>query len=757
MFRFHTVTLVWLTLFALTCPTGSSAWAEDAGIVGGANGTGQLTTALDELDRWIGDGPNGDRWRKHLDTRQLRDQVAEGSNADPAVVARVLQRYRSGTPGLEKGRFVSVRDALADWLDALQQQFTGDLSKLAWASRGDHQPFSDEQLKSLRGELRNSAQSLEQTLLGYGPEFAANWKRYLHWEQLEPQLADEAKIDRSTLADLGRALKRFRMNKPGLEQPVFTRVAKAIERFRAIAPWAVAAKVRDPRQDYDRLITGLGAQLQRHQQSATSETAWKIGRVLDLIVQMQQSPQLVRAFREKYVRTNLLAEISQSFIDRVAQRPVDNTQCVEDCILGTSIRGTANTVGSISISSIPSPSEIQLDVQLTGHILSSTRGYHKPVRILSTSNTDFVATKRVLISDDAFMAIPSTATADTRSTIHSIRKTGGNFGHQLIEKIAWKKACESKRLAEQTASRHAENRIEAQFDTQLAEMLTESRQKYEQQFRAPLVRRDAYPEHLRMASGARGVRIETAFATGGQFAADSSPPPIADGCDLTLRIHQSAVNNFIPLIMAGVAIRQETEDQPPKLTGDLPPWMTKLSLGKKSADSPDAGAGANENQNQAETSDDAADGEKYEFQPWSITLNNEQPVSATFDDGQLALRMRASRLTSDGSEYQNWDFIVTYGVEQQGNEILLRRRGRIEVFPTGFDPRWDKKMSSKKAGFRSTLAKNMNARAERGESFPAEIPIQAIHLPGNLNVPGELVLRQLQCDNGWLALGWALP
>ena len=186
--------------------------------------------------------------------------------------------------------------------------------------------------------------------------------------------------------------------------------------------------------------------------------------------------------------------------------------------------------------------------------------------------------------------------------------------------------------------------------------------------------------------------------------------------------------------------------------------MEKLKLEKPPKDNQkpmDAAASDDSDEAASGLADD--DEPKYEFQPWSITLNDEQPASVTFDAGKLVLRMRSSHLVSDEKEYRNWDFIVTYQVEQKGNEIMLRRVGQIEVFPTGFDPQWDTKMSAKNSGFRSTLAKNMNARAERGESFPAEIPIKAIRLPEEINVPGELVLRQLECTDGWLTVGYALP
>jgi hypothetical protein len=119
----------------------------------------------------------------------------------------------------------------------------------------------------------------------------------------------------------------------------------------------------------------------------------------------------------------------------------------------------------------------------------------------------------------------------------------------------------------------------------------------------------------------------------------------------------------------------------------------------------------------------------------------------------ITIRVRAAQLASEDAEYDNWDFIVRYRITADGDRILLKREGDIEVFPTGFDPAWDKQLTAQQSGFRSTLAKNMNARARAGQSFPAEIPIQ----PVRLSRFGALVLQELVADDGWLTLGWVLP
>jgi hypothetical protein len=47
----------------------------------------------------------------------------------------------------------------------------------------------------------------------------------------------------------------------------------------------------------------------------------------------------------------------------------------------------------------------------------------------------------------------------------------------------------------------------------------------------------------------------------------------------------------------------------------------------------------------------------------------------------------------------------------------------------------------------------MNARAQSGQSFPDEIPIEPIHISRF----GVMVLRELVADDGWLTIGWTLP
>ncbi len=716
-----------------------------------------VVEALDKLDAWLGAGANGDRWRRYLHSAELRAELDQGAKADPATVARLLQRYRGDAKGLDLAPFEAVRQALERWLAQLKGQYQGDLPKLAWAARGDHVPISAAEFTKVWDDLCAKARALDKALAA-NPQQAAPWKKYIGWDLLQPHLGDVLKVDRKSLADLDEVLRRLHTNEPGLELPPFTELAAAIQRFRGIVPWAAAAKDHDTRPEYDQRANFLGKQLQRHLERPTTETEWQVGRSLGVIDALGQSPELVQAVRSQLAKPNIYGAASVNFITRRPNRTIDTVRPVRDCILGTAIFGSAHSFGNVRYELLPSQNTIELAVYLQGVAFSHTNGYNGPVKINANSRTDFWARKQLSLNDDRFNSAAGVACADTDTHINSICKMGGRLFHRLIEKIAWKRAMEQKGQSERIAAQHAERRVLDEFDETVAADLAKSRGRYELELRAPLVRRGISPDYLRMSSNAAGVYAETVFAGRRQLGASGPPPRMSAGHDLALQVHESAVNNYLPLAFAAARIAQQSADKPAEVKGHVPTWMKGLSLASpKLASAAAAGteiAGeVKEKVEELVPGGEAPAPPPPAFKPYSITLNAEAPVSVHFDDGKIAVRIRAAELASEDTQYKDWDFIVTYQITKQENRIVLKRVGDIEVFPTGFDPAWDTRITGDKVALRSALAGSMNARAKAGQSFPAEIPIE----PVRLSRFGVLILKQLVADDGWLTVGWSLP
>ncbi len=718
----------------------------------------RLTSALDQLDAWVGSEANGDKWRKYLGSRALRSQIEKGNEADPAIVSRVLEQYLTDAKGLDKKLFVEVRREIVAWRNALQQQYVGDLPKLAWASRGDYQPASrEERLGPSRSRLRQTARALEKTL-GTNSAFAKKWKRYLRWDRLAPHLTDEVPINSQTIADLISVLKRFRSNVAGLENPAFTKTAEALDQHLEMFRWyqlveEVGHRARKKysvraleRRTYMIQLLELEKQLSRHGQSSTIETSRKVGEFLALVQSLGQSPLLIKTVHAKFTQPNVFSEVAESALRRLAERPVDETQPVIDCILGARILGTARSVGCLTLKTLPSDDHVALELQLTGVIHSNTIGHKKPVQITSQGTTRFVATKHLEINDDQFLAQASLASARTSTKTHSIKKTGGNFGRRFVERIAWKKVGKSKSQSESIASQHAEQKITKKFDNQVSEILYEARKGYEQKARPPLVRLAMFPEYLQMSSTDHSVNIETTLASHVQMSTDTMPVTVVGASDFSMKVHESAVNNLIPSLLAGVGIKQESPSEPPQLLGDYPPWLKKVADQQSEKLSGKVSEEASEN-----------------FKPFSVILNRTHPLSVQFDDQKVKLRIRIAELITleDGEEQirENLDFILTFDLIQNGNGIILRRVGDIEVFPTGFDPNplWGDRLPNKFVGTRGALSKILKKRAESEKGLPKEISIPSVQIPLPSGKKLALVIQHLDCDNGWLSIGYQVP
>lgn len=703
-----------------------------------------LVAKLDRLDAWLGSGANGDAWRNYLEIGSLRDEIAKGAEADPAVVSRTQRQLRTEAKGVDLAPFAEVRTAAQTWAHELRKGFGDDLSELAWSSRHDFLPISAEEFRQIRGAMRARAGELEQAWK-YDPKLAESWKAFLHWEWLEPHFSDDHKATRAGLQNLDEVIRRFHANEPGLELPSFTNLAKAIERYRGTVSWTEAEG--DRRTDYERLMRLLQELFTRHAQKPTTETAWKIARILRVVDELGQSADLIAGVKQRLGLSNAAVQISSNVVRRLPERGLNQRRPVNDCILGTTIRGYADTHGNVEYELLQADDHVRLALHLRGEAHSRTTGFHDPVRIQSTGHTRFGADKTIAIRDEAFTASPAVAFADTNTRIHSISKTGGKFARKLVEKIAWQRAREQKPQGERISEGHTRERIAREYDETAGQELQKARLRYERDVRDALIRRGYSPSILKMSSTPANVNIESAFGAVGELTAGGPPPALTAGHDVSLQVHESAVNNYLPIALAGATISQEAAETQPALKGRTPPWLKKLASANPSV----AKAASTGAKPAAEDSQQSK--QPPAFKPWSITLNSEAPVSVRFDDGKLALRVRASQLTSLDDAYENWDFIVTYKVTYDGERIVLKRTGDIEVFPTGFDPGWDTRLNSQQSAFRSTLAKNMNARAKKGQGFPAEIPIQPVRLAR----VGALVLREFSCDDGWLSIGWGLP
>ncbi len=610
------------------------------------------------------------------------------------------------------------------------------LATLIEQAKVEYRPVTPEEVESARADLATSAIELERFLLP-GSQRGEAWKRYLQWQGVQESLREGSPFNAGALRD---SLDKFRAGADGTRLPVFRRTADSLERYTDLA---TIGRVRDQKAVTGKQLDRLRKYLDRYEVEPSARARYEIERRLEFFGGIGRSLALHSALRSRFNHPNIRLELSEPFLNRIVSKSINKQDPVNDCILGTTIRGTGSTTGYVTLQTLPSSSRAALLLQLTGTTLSQTRGYKDPVVIRSHGTTNFRATKRIELEDTNFWNYPAQVNATTSTQTCSVKKQGGGFGSRLVEKIGKKKVAEKKPQTNAIAADHAEVRIADSLEKDLLPKLQDARFEYLEQFKKPLENRNASPRSVAFSTTDHSLSVDILQAGRGQLGADRSPPPFPVGHAVAVRLHETGAANLAAVILSGATLSQKTREGHPKLDVVLPKKL------RKAIDE------AREKEPEDEDEDEAD--EQREFKPWSIRFRRGRPVTIEFAGNLVKIRLHATRIAAGEKTYHGWDLLVDYVLHPKEGGLTLVRNGPIEVIPTAFDPADGKGLSNKQVGLRGNLAKELNRQADAGRGFPEEIDLPAIDLPGDIAHHGPLLLQDATSEEGWLSLGWRLP
>jgi hypothetical protein len=596
-----------------------------------------------------------------------------------------------------------------------------DVSALFDQAAENFKPVTDEGLADARAKLEQRVREFERFIRPSTPK-GQRWLRYLHWDEVKVAL----KSDKPDLRALHSTYQLLNRDENGLEMQQFRRLADALQRYIQVAQIAQQA---DQQQYYRGQLEALERQLDEYRREPSDATSYEIGRRVEFL-EAVSGPELVGAVRREFVRPNAYMEIATAYVAEGAE-PINRREPVTDCILGTSIRSDARTKGVVGVSSIPSEDKAVLDFISEGRTRSHNVGNNGPAVIRSNAETDFTATKRVELTDSAFHSRPSRADATTDTHIYSVAKRGGGFGSRIVSNIGWNRARQSEHRAEAIAADHAEDRIERRVDEEVNEEMRKARKQYEEEYRRPLIRRGALPEHIRFSSDKDSLQVEVAQATRGQLAASGAPPEAPAGHDMSMRLHDSAVNNYSAIMLAGATASETEPGQDVKFDVKLPEWM-KDAWKKRKVD----------------PASEPADNQP--FKPWSLTFRSDRPLSVNFADNKVKVTIRIARLRSGEKSFSNWDVTGIYTPELADGGVILRRQEDLTMLPADFRG----SLSPRQTAERRNLEEELNSRSAQGRGFPKSIELDALEPEGSLADAGPLEFNQFDSNTGWLTVAW---
>ena len=560
------------------------------------------------------------------------------------------------------------------------------------------------------------------------------WLRFLRWDKLRQALEADGLPPIEPLADTYRRLNR---NGAGLELAPFRRLSDALRRYLDLV---AVARLDNPEEAYGRQLDALARDLERYRERPTPELEQRIGTRLDFLAGVGQAGDLLRAVRRDYSRPNAYVNVSEELLNAAGSEPIHRTDPVTDVILGTQIRGTAHTTGSVSLRTVPSEDGARLELVSSGHVVSDNVGRNGPAVICSTGYTDYIATKTVELEDEAFRSLSTAVDARTRSDIHSVNKAGGGLGSRLVSRMAGSRVRQNQGRANSIAADHAEDRIARRINDEVSEDLRDARRRYEEEFRRPLARRGELPPYIRYSTTDDAMNVVATQASRSQLGAPAGPPPLPAG-ELAALLHETAINNYVTTILGGATVSETEPDKDAEFDVELPDWMERAWEERENEDD-----GERDGANVAAAKDEP-------FEPYSLTFRQGRPITVDFADGSVVLTIHVDRLVSGDDEFEDWDITGTFEPELQGGGVVLHRQGDLEVLPIGFDRQRDR-LSQRQVAVRSNLTEVLNERSAQGRGFPRTIEIDRLEPEGEFARVGPLNLDEFSSGDGWLTLAW---
>jgi len=651
---------------------------------------------------WLGEGDNGKKWRRFLKSEELLDELKKGTGADRRTVEKILEVYSGDAKGLETEPILKVCRALEAWLSELPKIGLADLPQAARDAKREFTPTTEDDVERAREELVGAIDNLNRRLARGSEENTNIWKDYLRWSDMEEQLQAEEGADLRMLHSIAA---KYYENLTGLELAEFTAVRVALREYVDAVLFSSNPKAQ---QYCEQHLDDLAGLLASYESEPNVDDAIEIGKRLGWLERFGQAKELVTAVRQHHSHPNLFAQVSEALLRAGMDTEVDEWRHVHDVILGTEVWSDAHIKGRVKLNLVASHQQGLVDVGLRATITSDSVGQNGQVTVYSAGVSTVDATKLVVVDAMGITDRPANAHCQTSSAIQSID------GPALAQRIASARAERDRSLAEAISSQRAARRLERQIDDEMGPAVKRVNERYIDDFRNPLVRRDGFPQILHFSTTENYLRVRALEAGADQLAAPDRPPEFTGSHDMMVSMHESFMANFSQAAIGGVTMTDE----------EVAEWTESIH-----------GEGADES---VTTEED---------EPWSVAFASERPIEAHFDNQEITVSVSAKRFASgDNKLKRSLRISATYFIEKTPQGVRLTRRGDVEVEFVGKE-----RLKASEVALKTIVKKRFEAL------FKPHVHFDGLKLPDPWEKAGKLRLQEAYCDDGWLTLAWLLP
>lgn len=461
-----------------------------------------------------------------------------------------------------------------------------------WALKLKQAPFSgypQSELAQAFAAFQRAYSQMDAFLRAQTTEIERGWREHLNTRLLAEVVAGKT----VSAYELDQNLWWYFRNKPGLDLPQLVAVREAGRRYSDALKMAATSET-DLRRQFEMKRDRLADLLAEAATQPLSVDTIEIGQLVGWMERAHQVKGWIPAIRQTFERPNVQYSLSSKLLLNAFQpQNIDRAEPVTDYFRGTTILGNTEFHGTTQAVLTPNPAQGNIDVVLTGTANTKSQGFNRGAIINSTSTTAVTSVARLVIQPRGFTMMPAVTSAHTESTLESTSyHPNREFRLPLVERVvkrvgagvAMKQAKANQADAEVHASQVAQARFTPELDREVNERvgkrLQDVNKLYTDNFYLPFYRHDVFPKQFAFRTLNQRISATATLATYGQFGNVSPAPALPADSDVTVQLHESAINNFVEAAYGWfVASDEYVENFAKTLYGELPQelWVYKGS------------------------------------------------------------------------------------------------------------------------------------------------------------------------------------
>jgi hypothetical protein len=546
-------------------------------------------------------------------------------------------------------------------------------------------------------DIRKSLQQVRDLVSQTGD--AEGWSNYLLLQEIDDVLANESPSSKSTGPVARRFLARVTWQRLTDEQIDFLYREQIVKLREQLYPWA-----QQP-VNYRRMLV----ELELLEEDPINRCRASLA---DSLQSLRFSPQpelvhVAHVMNDYYRNANMRLAVSKSFVERMLPKRDWESRPVRQNILGADTRGTSQVLTQLSLDFIPSSDSWQVDIGVNGKIMAQTRATKGPATVYNSQNTD-VQTSRSLRLDPQELVVLQKGEANVQLN-DRLKKFETSFDslpviNQFFRAIVAQQVEQQRGVAQQLAKRIVKTQVDREFDKTLETQLAEAEDRLVEKVLDPLTKLNLSPLVVDLQTTEQRLLVRYRVAAQTQLAAHTPRPRAPSDSELSVQLHQSALNNTIAQFGLGDRLWPLAElcEKMVNVFGD-----GSMGVG-----------------------DDIPENVFIRFAPY-------RPISVEFDRGKVWITLRIAELHQEGGIHLE-RFIVrtSYLADVSGLQAGLIHDGPISI-----------------DGYRLGIRERVPIRLIFSKVFSKQnyIPVLAPKISEDPRLSG-LAVSQLEFRDGWLAL-----